>query len=730
MDIMYRAGGFKRCELLPHNQETYNEAMEQLRLYGRTAIVQPTGTGKNYIMLKILQDYCTNYKLVIGDSLDAIYDLMDKPEWVHNRTYTITYSNIDNFLNKLGYTDDGGNIDSIELMDSGVTGIDFDLKLIVLDEMHRAGAETWNRSVNRLLKLFPNAYVLGLTATPIRFLDKRRDMVSELFNGISAGNLTIKSAVEMGILPRSTYVLSMLSISDDMKMARSKIKHRQKRIDSQTTSHGNSVVKNKLVSEVEKMLDDYESRWSRDTEIVGLLSKYLFNCVDKNYKHIVFAPSIDVADGMEPVIRSWFNEVYRGKGINVGVYQYHSGNPNKTDAFNSFRVDKGVGYCDVMIVVNMANSSLHIKNTKSVMMLRYTNSPNMYIQQIGRAMSVGGDEPIIFDFVGNLSSINEVTNFLYGMESKVTRSVNDGSALNSKVFSAIDDNTNGFRELIETVGKVVSVPWYVYMYKLIDYVNEHKIKSLSHIEDVELHKWAIAEQKKFIGNKLTLSKDVQFRRIGILAYTTPLMEEYGKQWFSLIDKLGSNDSSVDKQVEMVLKYRLYCGFLPAELEKYMTDTGIDLGISETWFKETCRSLSQVETDKFYSILDRILNDTSIRLSNETNFNLDKYIECIDWVVRLRKFIRDNTCNVENGESKATMFAHLLRTYWNSRYSDLIKCIELDDGTLRNHLLLYRYVKSRDTLADYELCTVGKILNTDMKLRSGSLNRLIGILGIV
>ncbi|MEI3148229.1 MAG: DEAD/DEAH box helicase family protein [Merdibacter sp.] len=53
--------------------------------------------------------------------------------------------------------------------------------LIILDEFHRAGAAEWSKGVNRLIELYPEAMLLGLSATHIRYLDNQRDMADELF---------------------------------------------------------------------------------------------------------------------------------------------------------------------------------------------------------------------------------------------------------------------------------------------------------------------------------------------------------------------------------------------------------------------------------------------------------------------------------------------------------------------------------------------------------------------
>ena len=62
---------------------------------------------------------------------------------------------------------------------------------IILDEFHRCGAEMWGQGVKRLLNIYSDIPVLGLTATNIRYIDNRRDMADELFNGNIASEMTL-----------------------------------------------------------------------------------------------------------------------------------------------------------------------------------------------------------------------------------------------------------------------------------------------------------------------------------------------------------------------------------------------------------------------------------------------------------------------------------------------------------------------------------------------------------
>ena len=67
---------------------------------------------------------------------------------------------------------------------------------IILDEFHRCGATEWGKGVQRLLDEYPRAKILGLSATNIRYLDNRRNMAEELFDGCIASEMTLGEAME------------------------------------------------------------------------------------------------------------------------------------------------------------------------------------------------------------------------------------------------------------------------------------------------------------------------------------------------------------------------------------------------------------------------------------------------------------------------------------------------------------------------------------------------------
>ena len=75
------------------------------------------------------------------------------------------------------------------------------LAYIIMDEFHRTGAEHWGERVQKLLAPCPDAKLLGLTATNVRYLDNNRDMAEELFDGRIAFEMTLSEAIVRGVLP-------------------------------------------------------------------------------------------------------------------------------------------------------------------------------------------------------------------------------------------------------------------------------------------------------------------------------------------------------------------------------------------------------------------------------------------------------------------------------------------------------------------------------------------------
>ena len=148
-----------------HNQKTYeniccmyNEGIQ------RVAVVQPTGSGKSLLMEKLIEDNPESRFFILSTSHkinDQFKSKLDE-ETLKRLDFNI-YCNMPSMKQEI-----------IESLKPGY---------ILLDEMHRALAKEWSKGIKVLLEMYPNAKVLGLSATPIRYLDRCRNVADELFGG-------------------------------------------------------------------------------------------------------------------------------------------------------------------------------------------------------------------------------------------------------------------------------------------------------------------------------------------------------------------------------------------------------------------------------------------------------------------------------------------------------------------------------------------------------------------
>lgn len=56
-------------KLYEHNQKTYKNLISLFKLNNRVACVQPTGTGKSFIMLKLVEDNPDKRFLITSPSI-------------------------------------------------------------------------------------------------------------------------------------------------------------------------------------------------------------------------------------------------------------------------------------------------------------------------------------------------------------------------------------------------------------------------------------------------------------------------------------------------------------------------------------------------------------------------------------------------------------------------------------------------------------------------------------
>ena len=410
-------------QLFSHNQTAYCAALEMLQETGKAAIVHPTGTGKSFIGFKLCEDFPKSTVCWLSPSeyifktqvenLKAVSDGYE-PKNVKFFTYA-----------KLM------NMDDAEL---AMIQPDY----IVLDEFHRCGADMWGQGVQNLLSAFPNAPILGLSATAIRYLDNQRDMSDELFDGNVASEMTLGEAIVRGILNPPKYVLSVFSYRKDLERY-------QKRVHQ---------AKSKAVRDAaEKYLEALRRSLDMADGLDVIFDKHM---TDRHGKYIVFCANYEHLCEMTEKAGEWFSKV----DATPHIYTAYSDDPETSKAFDAFKKDDS-DHLKLLFCIDMLNEGVHVADVCGVILLRPTVSPIIYKQQIGRALSASKkNNAVIFDIVLNIENLYSIGAVEEEMQIATTyyRSLGlDGEIVN-ECFQVIDEVRDCIA-LFEKLNDTLTASW-------------------------------------------------------------------------------------------------------------------------------------------------------------------------------------------------------------------------------------------------------------------------------
>lgn len=388
-------------DLMPHNIYSYKESKIILQSNNRVAIPNATGTGKSLIIAQFLYDYLEKNSLVIAPSNDILSQLKQKVQWCTQKCSFYTYSKLDSMFksNKL-------------------SNLHYDL--LIFDEMHRAGALEWGKAINYILNNNPNSKVVGLSATPVRFLDNNRDMIEEIFNNNSTTPLSLSDAIARRILPNPIYVSSVYNLDKDIDRLISLMSKLCISDDSRNT--------------YTKELIDFKNSWEKDNNLRNIVKTYL-DKNKKNIKFIVFCENINHLKKMQGDVISWFSDVY-GSSTKVRSYiitSRHSRNAKELSDFDNNNIKDEI---KLMFCVDKLNEGIHLNNLTGIIMLRNTKSPVIYYQQLGRCLATDlvGTTPIVFDFVDNIDNL-ELINFRSALSESIKRNNKYRKKLGLKIYN-------------------------------------------------------------------------------------------------------------------------------------------------------------------------------------------------------------------------------------------------------------------------------------------------------
>lgn len=432
-----------RCVLLQlfeHNEKAYRAAVQMMEECGKAAIVHPTGTGKSYIAFKLIEEHPAGTIFWLSPSE---YIFKTQIENLKRQAPDISLANV------YFYTYAKLMCCATEELEA-IAGLN--PTYIILDEFHRVGAECWGASTLELLKLCPEAKILGLSATNIRYLDNNRDMAEELFDGHIASEMTLGEAIVRGILPAPKYVTTVYQYQKELTRY-------QNRIDN-LRSAGIQDVNQKYLDALRRALEKAD----------GLDEVFARHITNKSGKYIVFCANKEHMDEMISHVPEWF----AGVNPDVAVYEAYSDDPGTDQAFADFKADQSKRL-KLLFCIDMLNEGVHVDGISGVILFRPTISPIIYKQQIGRALTAGDSKtPLILDVVNNFENLNSISGLKAEMNDAVYRLFANGE--NEKIVTdrfEVIEQVHDCHILFERLQASLSSTWDHYFSEASIYYAEH-----------------------------------------------------------------------------------------------------------------------------------------------------------------------------------------------------------------------------------------------------------------
>lgn len=501
-------------------QEQALEGLATVRENGanKALVISATGTGKTYLSAFDVKQYNPDRMLFI----------------VH-REQILQKSLID-FQKVLGFEDDEGciyksgmdlsqkryifaTIQTISREDNLQSFAPSFFNYILIDEVHKAGADTYKKVMN----YFQPDFYLGMTATPERTDGQN---IYELFDYNIAYEIRLQEALDNDMLcPFIYYGVSDIKIDGQL-------------IDEKATFSN-------LVSE---------------QRVNHILEKVTYYGVSgETVKGLIFCSSVNEAKELE----GQFN----ARGLRTRAL---SGEHSQEERQRVVQ-DLENGDLDYILTVDIFNEGIDIPSVNQVVMLRNTQSSIIFIQQLGRGLRKHDSKEYvtIIDFIGNYQNNYLIPVALFGDQSmnkdnyrrevrepnilKGLTTINFEKVAKEQIFSSITNTTlssikilrDAFKDLENKLGRV---PY------LSDFVKLNSIDPLVFFENSSFQNYGDVINK--FSEETILLSEVEKRFLNFITFE--ILNGKRKHELYLLNLLVENEGLVssDKWFEFIIEHDL------------------------------------------------------------------------------------------------------------------------------------------------------------------------------
>lgn len=420
---------------------------------------------------------------------------------------------------------------------------------IILDEAHHSSANSYQK----VMDYFTPELWLGMTATPDKNTDsdENDNNIYEIFNYQIACEIRLQDAMEEKLLcPFHYFGIHDISDVDDKKLKNSR----------DTKELFNTLTEKKRVDYILKQANFYGYSGDR-------------------VKGLIFCSRIEEAEELSKLINERINPETNKKYRTIAL-SGSSTEEERQDAFDRLAMDETIDTdytkpLDYILSVEILNEGVDIVEVNQVIMLRPTQSPIVFIQQLGRGLrkAQGKDYVVIIDFIGNYNnnymipvalsgdcSYNQDTikkyiisgnNILPG-----TSTIHFDQISKEKIFGAIDRMKNinaiikqSYKNLKNRLGRV---PY------LIDFYRENEVDPSVIIDKYKTYQKFLEKEEK----ELYIGKIGEEEQCILEYFSKTILKGLRPHEISILENIMKNGSiELD---ELKSNFRLEYGFKFAE----------------------------------------------------------------------------------------------------------------------------------------------------------------------
>ena len=402
-----------------------------------------------------------------------------------------------------------------------------DFDCIILDEAHHSSADIYQK----IMDYFIPKLWLGMTATP----DKRDDRIEgrniyEIFHYQIAYEIRLQQAMEENMLCPFHY----FGISDILVL-----KDKELKLKKLSAKDFSQLVSDQRVKNIIEQADYYGYSGDR-------------------VKGLIFCSRIDESEELSVK----FNEAgYRTIALNGNASENERAKAFERLAMNEEDSTEEMQPLDYIFSVEILNEGVDIVEVNQVIMLRPTESPIVFIQQLGRGLrkAEGKEYVVILDFIGNYTNnfmipialsgdrtynADVIRKYVISGNSTIpgASTVHFDEIAKEKIFDSID-KIKGIRAIIRESyislkNRIGRVPY------LLDFYEHGEVDPLVIIREYKTYQTFLesVEKETYIGEiteqeKLTLEYLSKTILSGVRPYELEILKQFFNQEEISVDKL-------------------------------------------------------------------------------------------------------------------------------------------------------------------------------------------------